>query len=91
MNLLVKDTNVMSDTELGITVPVVTQSHCPLELDDDEKKCRMFVFFVAILNLHVPRAFLLVPDFYMYFLHIIQYGDQYGDRRTKRKQSLLGF
>ena len=46
-----------------------------------------FLFFVAILNL--PRALLLVPDFY--FLHIIQYGGQYGDRRIKRKQSLLGF
>ena len=28
MSLLVKDTNVMSDTDLGITVPVVTQNLC---------------------------------------------------------------
>ena len=47
----------------------------------------VYSLFVTILNL--PCAFLLVPDFY--FLHIIQYDGQYGDRRTKRKQSLLRF
>ena len=48
---------------------------------------KILLFFVTILNL--PCALLLVPDFY--FLYIIQYGGQYGDRRTKRKQGLLGF
>ena len=32
MSLLVKDTNVMSDADLGITVPAVTQSHCKIYL-----------------------------------------------------------
>ena len=59
----------------------------PLKYYLPNRRCEMFMFFVSTLNL--PRALLLVPDFY--FLHIIQYGGQYGDRRTKRKQSLLGF